>query len=384
VPAASFSGVVHRVHPLGAPRVAVLGPVGDRHLQRAEHAQAARRPLVQVVADRVLEQAVVVGGVELGRPDPVAEVPDALRGVAPPAHARDGRHPRVVPALDMPVVDELLELALAGDDVGRVQARELGLLRVVDRLVAGLPRLAPPVDRVDEPVVQRAVVLELERADRVGDPLDRVLQPVRPVVHRVDVPVAARPVVGRVDDPVHHRVAHVHVGARHVDFGAQHLAPVRELAVLHPLEQVEALLDGPVAEGRVGPGPRRVAPHLPDLLGGLLVDIRQALADQVHRPLVEPLEVVAREADGALPPRAHPLDIPHDRVDEDLLFLLRVRVVEPEEEGPAVLRRQPVVERDALRVPQVQEPVGLGGEPRPHDRPVARRRPTAPGRCACR
>ncbi len=191
------------------------------------------------------------------------------------------------------------------------------------------------------------------------------------------MPVAARPVVRRVDDPVHHRVAQVHVGARHVDLGTQHHRTVRKLTRLHARKPVQTLFGGTITERRVRPRLRRVAPVLTDLLGGLLIDVGVPLADQILGPLIEQLEVIARIADLALPRCAHPLDISDDRIDEDLLFFLGVGVVESQQKLPAELDREPVVERDALGVPQVQEPVGLGGEACAHDAPVARRAPAA-------
>ena len=95
--------------------------------------------------------------------------------------------------------------------------------------------------RFAEPVVQRAVVLELQRADRVRDALDRVALAVRVVVRWVDAPLVAGAVVRRVLDAVHHRVAQVDVGRRHVDLRPQRAGAVGELALLHPLEQVEIL-----------------------------------------------------------------------------------------------------------------------------------------------
>ena len=65
--------------------------------------------------------------------------------------------------LDVPLLHELEQLALAHHRVGQVQARELDLLRA---------RRHRQV--LDQPVVERPVVLELERAERVRDPLDRV------------------------------------------------------------------------------------------------------------------------------------------------------------------------------------------------------------------
>ena len=46
---------------------------------------------------------------------------------------------------------------------------------------------------------------------------------------------------------VHHGIAHVQVGRRHVDLGAQGAGAVGELAGLHALEQVEIFFDGAVA-----------------------------------------------------------------------------------------------------------------------------------------
>jgi len=57
----------------------------------------------------------------------------------------------------------LEELALAHHGVVEVEARELVLLG-----------RGSGKEVVDEPVVDRPVVLELERADGVRDPLDRV------------------------------------------------------------------------------------------------------------------------------------------------------------------------------------------------------------------
>ncbi len=111
---------------------------------------------------------------------------------------------------------------------------------------------------LDEPVVERPVGLELERAQRVGDALDGVGLAVREVVGRVDAPRVAGARVRRVHDAVQDRVAQVDVRRGHVDPGAQHARAVRELARAHPLEQVEVLVR---RSGRAtgSPGPARSA-----------------------------------------------------------------------------------------------------------------------------
>ena len=122
----------------------------------------------------------------------------------------------------------------------------------------------PHAELVEKPVVQRPVILELETADRVGHVLDGIALPVGPVVGRVDAPLVARAVVSCAKNPVHHRIAHVEIGVGHIDFGPQDERTVGKLAGLHPSEQVEVLLNRPVAVGAVSPG------RSPAILGDLL------------------------------------------------------------------------------------------------------------------
>jgi hypothetical protein len=111
------------------------------------------------------------------------------------------------------------------------------------------------------------VDLEFERAERVRDALDGVGLAVREVVHRVDAPLVAGARMLGVEDPVHRRVAQVDVRRGHVDLGAQHARAVGELAGAHPLEQIEVLLDRPVAVRAVLAGLGQRAAMLADLVG---------------------------------------------------------------------------------------------------------------------
>ena len=146
---------------------------------------------------------------------------------------------------------------------------------------------------LEEPVVERAVAVELERAQRVRDALDRVALPVRPVVGRIDHPRVVRAVMVPAPDAVHHRVAELHVLVLHVDLGAQHARPVGELAGAHATEQVEVLVDVAVAVRRLDARLAVAAALGADRLAVLIVDVRLAVPDQQFGPVVELLEVVA-------------------------------------------------------------------------------------------
>ena len=100
------------------------------------------------------------------------------------------------------------QFAFAEHGIRQVEARELVL-----------PWMEH-AEGVEAPVVERAVVLELERADGVGDPLDRVREAVREVVHGVNAPLVPGPVMRRFHNAIHDRIAHIQIGRSHIDFGS--------------------------------------------------------------------------------------------------------------------------------------------------------------------
>ncbi len=109
-----------------------FGIVRDHDLERPQHGHHARGPLVEVVADGILQPGHVDRAVELGHADPLAERPHRLGRVAAAAQAANREHPRVVPAADVLFLHELQQLALAHHRVREVEPGELDLLRVVD------------------------------------------------------------------------------------------------------------------------------------------------------------------------------------------------------------------------------------------------------------
>ena len=302
--------------------------VVDDQLDRVQHRHSSERRLVQDFAEAVFEDGRFDRAVELRDADRLAEETNRFRRVTAAAEPANRRHARVVPTGDVTALDEFDQLALAHHRVSQVQARELDLLRTIN------------AEFVQEPFVQRTVMLEFERANRVRDPFDRVFETVRPVVHRVDVPLRPLTVVRRADDAVHHRVAHIEVRRRHVDLSAERFRAVRELAVAHSLEKVEVFFDGAVAPrarfARLG---RRSA-GFADLIGGQVANVSLPLLDELDGVLVHLLEVVRREEEAVFPIRAEPSDVFLDRFDVLDVFLRRVRVVETEVEEAAVLLSQ--------------------------------------------
>ncbi len=157
--------------------------------------------------------AVVDPAVHVGHPHHVTQRPDRLRRHTSPADPGDRRHARIVPTGHVAFVDQPDQLPLAEDRVVELQPRELGLFRPWWFDAHG----------IEDPVVDLPVVAEFQRAERVRDLLDRVLEAVRVVVHRIQTPFVPSAIVRRVADAQQQRVPHHHVGMGQVDLRPQHV-----------------------------------------------------------------------------------------------------------------------------------------------------------------
>ena len=184
---------------------------------------------------------------------------------------------------------------------------------------------------------------------------------VGPVVGGVDAPRSGGRVMGLVADAVHDGVTKPHVLRLHVDLGAQTAGAVGELAVAHPLEQIEGFRCGTVAVGALDARLAVAALLLANRLGGLVVDVGQVLADEVLGPLVQLVEVVGGVDDvgGGVP---EPLDVLDDRLDVLNLLGARVGVVQTQVADAAEVLRDAEVSDDGLGVANVQVAIGLGWE----------------------
>ena len=70
---------------------------------------------------------------------------------------------------------------------------------------------------IDNPVIERAIVLKLESANRVRNIFYRIRNAVREVIKRIDAPFTAGAMVIYMPNTVDHRVAHHDVGVSHIN-----------------------------------------------------------------------------------------------------------------------------------------------------------------------
>ena len=313
VPAPGSRGVVERLELLEL----ALGPVVDDEPEGAEHRHRPGRGPVELVADAALEEAHLGAARLPGDPHAFAEVPDRGRRIAAPAHSAQRRHARVAPAVHQPPLDELGEAALAHHRVLEIETGELDL-----------PWPGGRIDVVEDPVVQRTVILEFEGAQGMGDPFDGVREHLREVVGGVDAPVVAGMGMGCVPDAVEHRIAQVEVPGGHVDPGPEHVRPVGKLPAPHPREEVEALPGGTIPPRAFPPGTGQGSPRLADLVRRLAVHVGEPGPDEVTGVAVHLLEVVGGVPRLALPSESEPAHVVLDRLHVLPTLLERVGVVE--------------------------------------------------------
>ena len=277
------------------------------------------------------------------------KIADRFRRISAPPQSRQSRHARIVPSPHRLLLDQLPQLALAHQRVGQAEAVKLNLLRRENSQL------------LDEPLVNRLVIGELERAHRVRHFFQRVRLAMRVVVHRINAPLISRAVMLGMQNAVHDRIAHINVWRRHIDFRPQHSRPIGKLSGLHALKQIQIFFDRTNAKRTVFPRFSQRAAMLADLFRRKIVDVRLAIFDQLDRPLIQLVEII-RRVKQPIPPETEPLHVLHDGVDVLGIFLFRIRVVEAQVGLAAKLVGKSEVEADRLGVSDVQISVGLRRE----------------------
>ena len=215
---------------------AALRIVFDNQLNRVDNGHRARGVFVQIFTDAGFQRSDFDSVVLLGHADAFAELADGFSGIAATAQTGNSRHTRVIPALNVLLGHQLIQLTLGHHGVFEVEAREFILAR-----------MHGDADVIQHPIVQAAVILELESTQRVGDPFQRIADAVGKVVHRVDAPLASGLVMVGKLNAVQHRIAHHDKRRGHVDFRAQAGFTFGKSTAAHFFKQRQVLFHAAIA-----------------------------------------------------------------------------------------------------------------------------------------
>ena len=201
--------------------------------------------------------------------------------------------------------------------------------------------------------------------------LERVLDRMREIVHRIHAPLVAEMVVRHVADAVDDRIAEMDVGRCHVDLGPEAPFAVGVLAVAHLVEDAQVAFGIRVARGgRPAGALRHAAIFLPFVLREVaavrLARLDQVLGDRIHA--VEHVRGVPearfRTIAFARPLETEPADVVLDVLGVFVGLLRGIRVVEAEMARAAEQLGHAEVDAYRLRVADVDVAVGFGRETR--------------------
>ena len=82
------------------------------------------------------------------------------------------------------------------------------------------------------------MILKLQRTDGMSDMLDRILDRMSKVIHRIDAPGVTGIVVSHMGYTVNDRVTHVDIWGCHVDLGTQHFLAVLVFTLFHLFKEL--------------------------------------------------------------------------------------------------------------------------------------------------
>ena len=332
------------------------GIVVDDQLDRVKHRDTTLGARVQIIAQTVFQHAHVDPLIGLGHADALGEQTKTFRREAAAARADERGHPRIVPSIDVATLHQFEEHAFAHHRIQEIQPCKFILLRQRTLQKARLRQA------LDHPVIERPVVLELERAKRMRDALQRVGNAVRVVVERIDAPFVAGAVMRDVAYAVDRRVAQIDVRACQIDLESQNVRAIRKLALLHPPEEIEIFFHRAVAKATGAARFGERAPKMAHLLGRRAVDVGQIRLDQVPRKLVQAVEIVGSVIEMRPPVVSQPFHRGFDRILVFDVFLDRVGIVKAQMTDTAVFAGQAEVQADGFGVTYMQVTVGLGRE----------------------
>jgi hypothetical protein len=154
-----------------------LSKISQRQSKRLHDTHRPGRVLVEMVPYGTLQHRHIDRPVRAGGTDLFTEMPYGGGGITSAPKTRDSWHAGVVPSGDDILINQLLQLALARDGVAGIEPGKLDLSRLWG------------TGRFYEPIVKRPMILKLQRADRVGNPLDGVLLSMSKIIGGIDWPL---------------------------------------------------------------------------------------------------------------------------------------------------------------------------------------------------
>ena len=181
------------------------------------------------------------------------------------------------------------------------------------------------------------MILELQRADRMGNSLKCILKRMRKIIHRINAPGITLSVVMHMSHAVKNRISHIDIGRSHVDLGTQHHSSVRNISAAHFFKQSKIFIDAPIPVRTVCTRGCQRPACFPDLICGKFTDIGFSVSDKLNGAFIHTLKIIRGKVQVLTIVCAQPLNILFDRIDKLFLLFSRVRIVKTQIELTPIL-----------------------------------------------
>ena len=198
---------------------------------------------LQILTDTIIKHRIIDRTVRLGHSDKLDKHADGFRCEATSFECRDGNQPGIIPAVHDAFFHQFFNVTLSGYYIGQIKFCKFNLAR--RHLIFYLP---------DHPVIQRAVILELQRTTGMCNPFNCIFNRMSKIIHRIDAPFVFCIVMCHMCDPVNHWIPHIDIRRCHINLCTQYLASIRILSVFHILKEFQILINTPVPVWTFLPG----------------------------------------------------------------------------------------------------------------------------------
>jgi len=179
------------------------------------------------------------------------------------------------------------------------------------------------------------------------------------IIHGIDDPVPAPPVMRFPLDTVDYGITHDYVGGGHIDLGSKDTRPIGEFPRSHAGEKIQVFFHGTIAPGTFTAGFREGAPVLADLLGIEVAHVCLTPFYELHREIIEGLEIIGCKVQAVPPIETEPLHVSDDGFDVFHGLSCGIGVIHPKVASTAVLGRYAEIETYRLGMTYMEITVGL-------------------------
>ena len=173
------------------------------------------------------------------------------------------------------------------------------------------------------------------------------------IIHRIHLPFASGTVMFFVDDSVYDRIAEVHIGIGHIDFGTQYHSTFRNLAGVHFLKQSKTFFNRSVAIRAGRTRLSRCTLLRCNLFACLFINVGFAFFNQTNGKIPKLLKIV-RSMINVAPFESQPFNVFLDGFYIFGIFLLGVGIVKSQVADATKFLRSSEVHANSFGMSNVQ------------------------------